>query len=54
MKKIGNSLKTDSIVNLSQIRAIYEKRLTTPKLGSLSKEQIKKVDNALKYSLALS
>ena len=51
-KKTG--LKKDSVVNLAQIRTIDKKRLTTPKLGSLSKDTMKKVDEALKNSLALS
>jgi len=53
-KKKKNVLKKESIVNLAQIRTIDKKRLTTPKLGSLSKDTMKKVDDALKNSLALS
>jgi mRNA interferase MazF len=52
--KKGNALKKDSIVNLSQIRTIDKKRLITPKLATLSEDSIKKVDDALKKSLALS
>ncbi len=51
--KKGNGLKKDSIVNLSQIRTIDKKRLITPKLGTLSNDSMKKVDDALKNSLAL-
>ena len=49
----GNGLKKDSIVNLSQIRTIDKKRLIIPKLGSLSEDTMKNVDDALKNSLAL-
>ncbi len=52
--KKGNGLKKDSVVNLSQIRTIDKKRLITPKLGILPKDSMKKVDDALKNSLALS
>lgn len=52
--KKKNGLKKDSVVNLAQIRTIDKKRLTTPKSGSLSKDSMKKVDEALKNSLALS
>ena len=52
--KKGNGLKKDSIVNLSQIRTIDKKRLNSPKLGTLSSDSMKKVDDALKNSLALS
>jgi len=52
--KKGNGLKKDSVVNLSQIRTIDKNRLITPKLGALSKDSMKKVDNALNNSLALS
>jgi len=52
--KKNNGLKKDSIVNLSQIRTVDKKRLITPKLGTLSKASMKKVDEALKSSLALS
>ena len=52
--KKNNGLKKDSIVNLSQIRTIDKKRLIIPKLGSLAKNNMKKVDDALKNSLALS
>ena len=47
-------LKKDSIVNLSQIRTIDKKRLSTTKLAVLSNDSMKKVDDALKKSLALS
>ena len=53
IKKSEDSLKKDSIVNLSQIRTIDKKRLTTPRLGRLSEDAMKKVDEALKNSLAL-
>jgi mRNA-degrading endonuclease toxin of MazEF toxin-antitoxin module len=46
--------KKDSIINLSQIRTIDKKRLITPKLATLSEDSIKKVDDALKKSMALS
>ena len=52
--KKGNGLKKDSVVNLSQIRTLDKKRLIAPKLGKLSKDSIKAVDEALKKSLALS
>ena len=52
--KKGNGLKKDSIVNLSQIRTIDKKRLITPKIATLSEDSMKKVDDALKNSLALS
>lgn len=51
--KKGNGLKKDSVVNLSQIRTIDKKRLRDPKLGTLPNDSMKKVDNALKNSLAL-
>jgi len=51
--KKGNGLKKDSIVNLSQIRTIDKNRLITPKLGKLPNDPMKKIDNALKNSLAL-
>ena len=43
----------NSIVNLSQIRTIDKNRLIIPKLGSLSEDTMKNVDDALKNSLAL-
>ncbi|MCD6261711.1 MAG: type II toxin-antitoxin system PemK/MazF family toxin [Deltaproteobacteria bacterium] len=49
----GNGLKKDSIVNLSRIRTIDKKRLIIPKLGSLSEDTMKNVDDALKNSLIL-
>ena len=52
--KKGNGLKKNSIVNLSQIRTIDKNRLMTPKLGTLPNDSMKKVDDALKNSLALS
>ena len=52
--KKGNGLKKDSVVNLSQIRTIDKKRLITPKLATFSNDSMKKVDDALKNSLALS
>lgn len=54
IKKRENGLKKDSIVNLSQIRTIDKERLTTPSLGMLSDDAMKRVDEALKNSLALS
>ena len=54
IKKKDNGLKKDSVVNLSQIRTIDKKRLITPKLTTLSNESMKKIDEALKNSLALS
>ncbi len=52
--KKGDGLKKDSVVNLSQIRTIDKNRLITPKAGTLLNDSMKKVDNALKKSLALS
>jgi len=52
--KKGDGLKKDSVVNLSQIRTIDKNRLSTPKLGTLPNDSMKKVDNTLKNSLALS
>ena len=52
--KKDNGLKKASIVNLSQIRTIDKKRLIPPKLATLSKVSMRKVDEALKNSLALS
>jgi len=46
-------LKKNSIVNLSQIRTIDNKRLIGPKVAALSDELMGKVDKALKNSLAL-
>ena len=51
--KKKNGLKKDSVVNLSQIRTIDKKRLITPKLASLPKDYMEKIDDALKNSLAL-
>ena len=51
--KKKNGLKKDLVVNLSQIRTIDKKRLITPKLTSLSKDYMEKIDDALKNSLAL-
>ena len=51
-KKDG--LKKNSVINLAQIRTIDKKRFTTPKLGALSVDTMKEVDDALKNSLALS
>lgn len=50
---LDSSLKVDSLVLLNQIRTISIKDRTIKKLGSLSNEQMKKVDEALKISLAL-
>ena len=52
--KKDNGVKKDSVVNLSQIRTIDKKRLITPKLATLSNDFMRKVDDALKNSLALS
>ena len=46
-------LKKNSIVNLSQIRTIDNRRLIGQKVATLSNELMGKVDKALKYSLAL-
>jgi len=46
-------LKKDSIINLSQIRTIDTRRLTGPKVATLSDELMEQVAKALKYSLAL-
>jgi mRNA interferase MazF len=46
-------LKKNSIVNLSQIRTIDNRRLMGPKVAILSDELMEKVDKALKNSLAL-
>ncbi len=51
--KKNNGLKKESIVNLSQIRTIDKKRLSTQKLGALSKDTMKEVEAALKNSLGL-
>ena len=52
--KKDNGLKKDSVVNLSQIRTVDKRRLITPKIATLSNDFMKKVDRALKNSLALS
>lgn len=52
--KKDNGLKKDSIVNLSQIRTVDKRRLIIPKIAILSNDIMKKVDRALKNSLALS
>ncbi|MBP8699151.1 MAG: mRNA interferase EndoA [Deltaproteobacteria bacterium ADurb.Bin026] len=49
----GDRLKKDSIVNLSQIRTIDNRRLIGSKIVTLSDDIMKKVDKALKNSLAL-
>lgn len=46
-------LKKTSIVNLSQIRSIDKRRLIGSKVAALTEELMKKVDKALKNSLAL-
>jgi len=51
--KKDNGLKKASIVNLSQIRTIDKNRLIAPKLTTLSNDSMRKVDDALKNSLAL-
>jgi mRNA interferase MazF len=50
-KEVG--LEKDSIVNLSQIRTIDNRRLRGAKVTTLSKEIMAQVDQALKNSLAL-
>ena len=50
----GNGLNKNSIVNLSQIRTVDKSRLITPRLGALSIDSMKKIDAALKASLALN
>lgn len=49
----NNGLKLDSIVKCEQIRAIAKSRLVN-KLGSLSMEDLKNIDVALKTVLSLS
>lgn len=49
----SENLKKDSIVNLSQIRTIDKNRLSAPRLAVLSTGPMKKVDDALRHSLAL-
>ena len=46
-------LKKPSIVNLAQIRTIDKRRLTLPKITTLSDEIMDEVDRALKNSLGL-
>jgi len=46
-------LKKHSIVNLSQIRTIDNRRLTGPKIADLTDDIIEKVDIALRNSLSL-
>ncbi|MEK6982452.1 MAG: type II toxin-antitoxin system PemK/MazF family toxin [Candidatus Micrarchaeota archaeon] len=46
-------LPKDSLVLLNQIRTISMENRILDKLGSLSNETMKKVDNALKVSLSL-
>ena len=48
-----SGLEKESIVNLSQIRTIDNRRLRGPRVAALSDEVMAKVDQALKYSLAL-
>ncbi|MFH2045968.1 MAG: type II toxin-antitoxin system PemK/MazF family toxin [Pseudomonadota bacterium] len=50
---MDTGLKKHSIVNLSQIRTIDNRRLTGPKIAVISNEIMGKVDTALKNSLAL-
>ncbi|MBU0482785.1 MAG: type II toxin-antitoxin system PemK/MazF family toxin, partial [Proteobacteria bacterium] len=50
---IDAGLKKHSIVNLSQLRTIDNKRLTGLKIAVLPDEIMEKVDMALKNSLAL-
>ncbi len=51
--KKQDGLSKESIVNLSQIRTIDKKRLTAPKLATLSESIMKKVDAAIINSLGL-
>lgn len=46
-------LEKDSIVNLAQIRTIDKKRLRGSLVATLSDEQMEKVNQAIKNSLAL-
>ena len=46
-------LEKDSIVNLAQIRTIDKKRLRGSLIATLSDEQMEKVNQAIKNSLAL-
>ena len=46
-------LEKDSIVNLAQIRTIDKKRLRGSRVATLSDEQMEKVNQAIKNSLAL-
>ena len=50
-KDVG--LEKDSIVNLAQIRTIDKKRLRGSRVATLSDEQMEKVNQAIKNSLAL-
>ena len=50
-KDVG--LEKDSIVNLAQIRTIDKKRLRGSCVATLSDEQMEKVNQAIKNSLAL-
>jgi len=45
-------LEKDSIVNLAQIRTIDKKRLTGLRIAILSDDQMQKVNQAIKNSLA--
>jgi len=51
--KKEKGLNKDSNVNLSQIRTIDKKRLQAPKISQLQDNVMKKVDEAIKYSLGL-
>ena len=51
--KNDDGLKKASVVNLSRIRTIDKNRLITPKIATLSNGSMRKVDDALKNSLAL-
>lgn len=46
-------LKTDSYADCGQIRTIDKEKRLIIKLGSLSKQKMKEVDNALKISIGL-
>jgi mRNA interferase MazF len=49
----SESLRKDSIVNLSQIRTIDKNRLSASRLAILSPGLMERVDDALRHSLTL-
>ncbi|MEA3232250.1 MAG: type II toxin-antitoxin system PemK/MazF family toxin [Thermodesulfobacteriota bacterium] len=53
LAKKGKGLIKDSVVNLSQIRTIDKKRLTSPKIAKLSDKVVKQIDEAIMNSLGL-